>query len=238
MTVKIVYLPSSIGPRYKVYPTTPYIRNKIYKPLGLYCDYYEPIRSLYWNSSYWPLYRSASSFIDDLPSEKGRRLQKIFDSETSLIRAQTSALLRQIHDPVPRAQRLSWPLATVSRHYDYGLPARYSSDNYIHKMLTTSPVNQKVSYTTYYSEPVRKYIGTGRLASVSYAGARSYDRRPHIYLYENPLQSDIQLLSYYINKFKQEKTYSSESSKADSKKIEIEEKPVITEVTDSQPGSE
>ncbi|KAL1512732.1 hypothetical protein ABEB36_002272 [Hypothenemus hampei] len=210
--VRIVYLPNpATGLSYRLYPNTSYIRNKIYKPLGLYCDYYEPIRSLYWNSSYWPLYRSVSSFVDDLPSQGGTRLQKIFDNETSLIRAQTSALLRKIHDPVPRVQRLSWPVSTSPRYYDVPIPLRYSTD-YIYKSLVSSPYNSKVSYTTYYTEPVRKYIGTGRLASVSYAGARAYDRRPHIYLYENPLQSDIQLLSYYINKFKQEKAYSGTDS--------------------------
>ncbi|KAF7283200.1 hypothetical protein GWI33_001167 [Rhynchophorus ferrugineus] len=233
---RIIYVPSrSSGLSYRVYPTASYVRNKIYKPLSLYCDYYEPIRSLYWNSSYWPLYRSVSSFIDDLPSAKGTRLQKIFDNETSLIRAETNALLRRIHDPVPRVSRLSWPLSSTKRYYSE-IPARYSSDNYIQKLLVTSPFNEKVSYTTYYSEPIRKYIGTGRLAAVSYAGGRAYDRRPYVYLYDNPLQSDIQLLSYYINKFKQEKTF--DSSKAESKKIEVEEKPVITEVTDSEPSAE
>lgn len=162
----------------------------------------------------------------------------IFDSETSLIRAQTNSLLRRIHDPVPRVSRLNWPLSSVSRYYN-DIPARYTSDNYIQKILITSPYNAKTSYTTYYSEPIRKYIGTGHLASVSYAGGRAYDRRPYIYLYENPLQNDIQLLSYYINKFKQEKAYSPDSSsKAESKKIEIEEKPQITEVTDSEPQAE
>ncbi|XP_030755154.1 uncharacterized protein CG45076-like isoform X2 [Sitophilus oryzae] len=209
---RIVYLPSaSSGLSYRLYPTPSYIRNKIYRPLGLYCDYYEPIRSLYWNSSYWPLYRSVSSFRDELPSERAERLQKIFDSETSLIRAQTNSLLRRIHDPVPRVSRLNWPLSSVSRYYN-DIPARYTSDNYIQKILITSPYNAKTSYTTYYSEPIRKYIGTGHLASVSYAGGRAYDRRPYIYLYENPLQNDIQLLSYYINKFKQEKAYSPDSS--------------------------
>ncbi|XP_066154786.1 uncharacterized protein CG45076-like isoform X2 [Euwallacea fornicatus] len=209
---RIIYLPSPVsGQTYRVYPTAPYVRNKIYKPLGLYCDYYEPIRSLYWNSSYWPLYRSASSFVDQLPSRGGSRLQKVFDNETSLIRAETNALLRRVHDPVPRIKRLNWPLSTVSRYYSYPLPARYTTD-YIHKVLV--PVSDKSSYTTYYTEPVRKYIGAGHLASVSYAGGRAYDRRPYIYMYENPLQSDIQLLSYYINKFKQEKAYNGDSPKA------------------------
>lgn len=47
--------------------------------------------------------------------------------------------------------------------------------------------------------------GAGHLASYTYAGERAYSRRPHIYLYDDPLKSDIQLLSYYINKFKQDK---------------------------------
>ncbi|XP_060517604.1 uncharacterized abhydrolase domain-containing protein DDB_G0269086-like isoform X4 [Cylas formicarius] len=214
--VRIIYMPCpTSGLTYRVFPTAPYVRNKIYKPLGLYCDYYEPIRSLYWNSSYWPLYRSVSSFEEELPSHKGQRLQRIFDDETRLIRAQTASLLRRIHDPVPRVTRLSWPLSTVSRHYDGGLPSRFSSDNYIHKILTTSPLNDRVQYTTYYTEPVRKYIGAGHLAAVSYAGERAYNRRPYVYLYENPLHSDIQLLSYYINKFKQEKAINPpDSSKA------------------------
>ncbi|XP_050294898.1 uncharacterized protein CG45076-like isoform X6 [Anthonomus grandis grandis] len=198
-----------------------------YWPRSYYSSYYSP--SSYF---YWPYYRSYLSsyfrnyYLSHLPSLYYKSLDyefsdlenkidnlSIFDSETSLIRAQTSALLRRIHDPVPRVQRLSWPLSTVSRHYDDPIPARYSSDAYINKILVSSPYNSKVSYTTYSTEPIRKYIGLGRLSCVSYAGGRAYDRRPHIYLYENPLQSDIQLLSYYINKFKQEKTYSSDSTK-------------------------
>ncbi|KAJ8963167.1 hypothetical protein NQ318_018632, partial [Aromia moschata] len=189
---------------YRLYPTAPYLRHKVYKPLSLYCDYYYPIRELFWNSSYWPLYRSASSFVDDLPSDRGLRLQRIFDDETRLIRAQTASLLKRIHNPVPRV-RYSWPLEATTRYYDNGLPARLSNDNYIHRLLITSSKNPKVEYTTYYTDPVRKYIGQGRLACVSYAGDRAYSRRPHIYLYEDPLKNDIQLLSYYINKFKQEK---------------------------------
>ncbi|KAJ8979312.1 hypothetical protein NQ317_004071 [Molorchus minor] len=74
-------------------------------------------------------------------------------------------------------------------------------------------------------------ISQGRLASVSYAGDRAYSRRPHIYLYEDPLKSDIQLLSYYINKFRQEKAIS--GSEPDPKKAEsVDEKPEITEITE------
>ncbi|XP_050294896.1 uncharacterized protein CG45076-like isoform X4 [Anthonomus grandis grandis] len=188
---------------------------RIYRPLTLYYNYYYPVRSLNYYSDVWPYYPYYRYlyYKYTLPSDRYYHLKGIFDSETSLIRAQTSALLRRIHDPVPRVQRLSWPLSTVSRHYDDPIPARYSSDAYINKILVSSPYNSKVSYTTYSTEPIRKYIGLGRLSCVSYAGGRAYDRRPHIYLYENPLQSDIQLLSYYINKFKQEKTYSSDSTK-------------------------
>ncbi|KAF7283199.1 hypothetical protein GWI33_001167 [Rhynchophorus ferrugineus] len=210
---------------------------RYYRPLTLYYNYYYPVRSLNYYSDVWPYYpyNRYLYYKYTLPSDRYYHLKGIFDNETSLIRAETNALLRRIHDPVPRVSRLSWPLSSTKRYYSE-IPARYSSDNYIQKLLVTSPFNEKVSYTTYYSEPIRKYIGTGRLAAVSYAGGRAYDRRPYVYLYDNPLQSDIQLLSYYINKFKQEKTF--DSSKAESKKIEVEEKPVITEVTDSEPSAE
>ncbi|KAJ8979309.1 hypothetical protein NQ317_004068 [Molorchus minor] len=82
---------------YRVYPSTPYLRHKIYKPLSLYCDYYYPIRELYWNSSYWPLYRSVSSFIDDLPSRGGQRLQRVTDGPFS---------------PTPTAPHLSSTIST------------------------------------------------------------------------------------------------------------------------------
>uniref|UniRef100_A0A6P7FFT9 Ensconsin-like n=1 Tax=Diabrotica virgifera virgifera TaxID=50390 RepID=A0A6P7FFT9_DIAVI len=197
---------------YRIYPTTPkYLRHKVYKPLSLYCDYYDPIRSLFWDSSYWPLYKTTESFIDQCNQGTGDRLQRIFDDETRLIRAQTASLLKRIHDPVPRVQRYSWP--AVAAKYDNGLPARLHNDNYIHRLLVTSP-NSKTEYTTYYTEPVKKYIGAGHLAAVSYAGDRVYSRRPHIYLYEDPLKNDIQLLSYYINKFKQEKAITASSEPA------------------------
>lgn len=47
--------------------------------------------------------------------------------------------------------------------------------------------------------------GQGHLACVTYGGEKSYGRRRHLYFYDDPVKSDIQLLSYYINKFKQEK---------------------------------
>lgn len=58
----------------------------------------------------------------------------------------------------PASYKYNEFLTFFFRIYD-PIPARYSSDNYIHKMLVSSPVNSKVSYTTYYSEPIRKYIG-------------------------------------------------------------------------------
>lgn len=58
------------------------------------------------------------------------------------------------------------------------------------------------------------YPGSGHLACVSYAGDRGYSRRPHLYLYEDPMKNDIQLLSYYINKFKHEKAVTSGSETA------------------------
>lgn len=67
---------------YRVYPTASYLRHKIYKPLGLYCDYYNPIRELFWNSSYWPLYKSTASFAGECGGGKGPRLQRVSNSWT------------------------------------------------------------------------------------------------------------------------------------------------------------
>lgn len=99
--------------------------------------------------------------------------------------------------------------------------AQLRKQRYQHQLV--SSINQQIANSLNSSKLHRKWVkqmcdlteslGTGGLSSVSYAGGRAYDRRPHIYLYDNPLQSDIQLLSYYINKFKQEKAYSGDSSK-------------------------
>nr|CAH7724281.1 unnamed protein product [Callosobruchus chinensis] len=121
---------------YRIVCTPPLWRHRVYKPLSLYYDYYYPIR-------YVPI----STFHNQINEGQGWRLQKIFDDETRLIRAQTASLLRRIHDPVPRV-KYTWP--------------------------TPCPSN----------------------------------RRSHLFLYEDPMRNDIQLLSFYINKFKQEKAMS------------------------------
>ncbi|KAK9876180.1 hypothetical protein WA026_011298 [Henosepilachna vigintioctopunctata] len=126
----------------------------------------------------------------------------IFDDETRLIRAQTASLLKSVHLPVPRLR--SYPISSLNRYAEY--PARYSNDHYIHRLMQISPKNSKVEFVTYYTEPVKKYIGQGRLACISYIGDRgAYGRRRNVYVYEDPVKNDIQLLSFYINKFREEK---------------------------------
>lgn len=49
------------------------------------------------------------------------------------------------------------------------------------------------------------YLGQGHLSCVKYGGDRGYNRRHNLAYYEDPVKNDIQLLSYYINKFRQEK---------------------------------
>ncbi|XP_022913080.1 uncharacterized protein CG45076-like isoform X8 [Onthophagus taurus] len=127
----------------------------------------------------------------------------IFDDEKRLIRAETASLLRRIHAPVPRVSK---PLALpyVTRYDEF--PVKTYSDSYIYKMMMSSPKDPRVvAYTTYYSEPVRKYFGQGYLSCVSFAGDKVHPRRRNVYVYEDPVRNDIQLLSYYISKFRQEK---------------------------------
>ncbi|GLV32916.1 uncharacterized protein CBL_20065 [Carabus blaptoides fortunei] len=135
-----------------------------------------------------------------------------FDDETRFIRAQTASLLKKIHAPVPRV-RVSWPITRVRYHYELPLPARISSDDYIHRMLTPiNTVKQDIyNISHYYTEPIRRYIGTSHLACVRYAGNKAYSRRRNLTLQEiyamqsDTVRNDIQLLSYYINANKERK---------------------------------
>ncbi|XP_044263891.1 uncharacterized protein CG45076-like isoform X4 [Tribolium madens] len=184
-------------------PSRYYNFYRIIRPLSSYYDdywpFYRPLSAYY---SYWPISRSVS-YLDDYPLYRSLRLQSIFDDETRLIRAQTASLLKQVHQPVPRIR--TWPITPLNRFGDFpSLPMKYSNDTYIHRLLTYSP-NHKIQYATYYTEPVKKYIGTGHLSCVSYAGDKSYSRRRPLTMFEDALRNDIQLLSYYITKFRDEK---------------------------------
>jgi hypothetical protein len=165
----------------------------------------------------WVAYSPTNRYLNSASSV-------IFDDETRLIKAQTASLLKQIHLPVPRIR--SWHIAPLNRYgVTSSLPVKYSNDTYIHRLLTVSP-NSKIEYATYYTEPVKKYIGQGHLSCVSYAGDKGYNRRRPLAIYEDALKNDIQLLSYYITKFRQEKTQPKEI-KAGS--VEEIQQPEITE---------
>ncbi|XP_068894272.1 uncharacterized protein CG45076-like isoform X2 [Tenebrio molitor] len=199
-SVRIVYVRNPLsGLKYhsEYIPSRYYNFYRMYRPLSTYDDYdwpyYRPL-SLYYNywPSYMPSYRTLS-YLDDVPIYRSLRLQRIFDDETRLIKAQTASLLKQIHLPVPRIR--SWHIAPLNRYgVTSSLPVKYSNDTYIHRLLTVSP-NSKIEYATYYTEPVKKYIGD-----------KGYNRRRPLAIYEDALKNDIQLLSYYITKFRQEKT--------------------------------
>jgi hypothetical protein len=175
-------------------------------------------------SYYWSKYVPISYSLNNISSRYANYFKSIFDDETRLIKAQTASLLKQIHLPVPRIR--SWHIAPLNRYgVTSSLPVKYSNDTYIHRLLTVSP-NSKIEYATYYTEPVKKYIGQGHLSCVSYAGDKGYNRRRPLAIYEDALKNDIQLLSYYITKFRQEKTQPKEI-KAGS--VEEIQQPEITE---------
>ncbi|XP_064211386.1 uncharacterized protein CG45076 isoform X1 [Tribolium castaneum] len=203
----------------------PYYRNwyhyynyyRYYRPLSYYYpyyhDYYWPVwrynrywDTYYWSpkrSHYWLKYLPISYSLNNLAPFYAKYFQRIFDDETRLIRAQTASLLKQVHQPVPRIR--TWPITPLNRFGDFpSLPMKYSNDTYIHRLLTYSP-NHKIQYATYYTEPVKKYIGAGHLSCVSYAGDKGYSRRRPLTMFEDALRNDIQLLSYYITKFRDEK---------------------------------
>uniref|UniRef100_A0A1Y1LFY3 Uncharacterized protein n=1 Tax=Photinus pyralis TaxID=7054 RepID=A0A1Y1LFY3_PHOPY len=147
-----------------------------------------------------------------------------FNDETSRIRADAAGLLKRVHAPTLRSPLSLLPYNT--RYSEPILTSRITSDDYIYKMLTTSPHNTKIQYTTYYSEPIKRFLGPGHLAAVTYSGGKGYGRRPpHVTLVLNdPVKNDIQLLSYYINKFRTEKALANETDE----KVEEKELPEIT----------
>ncbi|KAK4885391.1 hypothetical protein RN001_001662 [Aquatica leii] len=178
-----------------------------YPPLSSYSWYYDnyPYGSNYWtnydSTYYWTPYlsrywRSAwNNYWYD----------SVFNDETSRIRAEAAGLMKRVHSPVVRT-----PLPLVPYNTRYSEPiltSRITSDDYIYKMLSASPYNSKVQFTTYYSEPTKRFLGPSHLAAITYSGGKPYGRRPnHVTLIlGDPVKNDIQLLSYYINKFRNEK---------------------------------
>ncbi|XP_045460317.1 uncharacterized protein CG45076-like isoform X2 [Harmonia axyridis] len=193
----------------KYEPRMVYVGNTL--PLSDYTNYYQVNRPLYYQkywpytslnylSTWWPRYRYYLD--DDDLSYRSLRMQRIFDDETRMIRAQTASLLKSIHLPVPRHR--SYPITSLNRYGEY--PARLSNDHYINRLMNISPKNSRVEFVTYFTEPIKKYIGQGHLSCVSYVGDRGvHGRRRNVYIYEDPVKNDIQLLSFYINKFREEK---------------------------------
>lgn len=84
----------------------------------------------------------------------------------------------------------SLPIASLQAHrgIDLNLKRRYTSNRTLCIDLTMCNVGQH-----------------GQLSCISFAGDKSYPRRRNVYAYEDPVRNDIQLLSYYIAKFRQER---------------------------------
>ncbi|XP_034250902.1 uncharacterized protein CG45076-like [Thrips palmi] len=125
-----------------------------------------------------------------------------FDDETRSIRAQTAALLKRVHSPIPRSRGpLHAVLPTPSSLMETAVPHRHTSDYYIEGLLAPiNKVQRDVASRSFYVEHPRPYIGKGNLACVSFAGGKSYaKRRGHYDVPEDHhnVQDDIATLSYY-----------------------------------------
>ncbi|KAK5647547.1 hypothetical protein RI129_002439 [Pyrocoelia pectoralis] len=180
-----------------------------YPPLTWYnydYPYWSKYRTSYSLPYYWTPYYNWSRYWRSAWNNSWYRWYDLtFNDETSRIRADAAGLLKRVHAPTVRS-----PLSLVPYNTRYSEPilsSRITSDDYIYKMLSTSPHNAKIQYTTYYSEPIKRFLGPSHLAAITYSGGKGYGRRPnHITLILNdPVKNDIQLLSYYINKFRNEK---------------------------------
>jgi len=119
-----------------------------------------------------------------------------FDDETRSIRAQTAALLKRIHEPLPRATK-SFPISTT-RYQELPIPERITSDAYIHRLLgPTHSVKHDVDTISHYDEPAKRIMGKGHLACVSFAGGRAFPRRKNLFSEDDRVKNDVQYLSHY-----------------------------------------
>lgn len=119
-----------------------------------------------------------------------------FDDETKSIRAQTAALLKRIHEPLPRATK-SFPISST-RYQELPIPERITSDAYIHRLLgPTHNVKHEVDTFSHYDEPAKRLMGKGHLACVSFAGGRAFPRRKNLFSEDNRVKNDVQYLSHY-----------------------------------------
>ncbi|PNF22917.1 hypothetical protein B7P43_G13903 [Cryptotermes secundus] len=119
-----------------------------------------------------------------------------FDDEARSIRAQTAALLKRIHEPLPRATK-TFPIS-VTRYEETPIPERITSDAYIYRLLgPTHNVKQEVLTMSHYDEPAKRLMGKGHLACVSFAGGRAFPRRKNLFYDDDRVKNDVQYLSHY-----------------------------------------
>jgi len=119
-----------------------------------------------------------------------------FDDETKSIRAQTAALLKRIHEPLPRATK-SFPIS-ATRYQELPIPERITSDAYIHRLLgPTHNVKHEIDTFSHYDEPAKRLMGKGHLACVSFAGGRAFPRRKNLFSDDDRVKNDVQFLSHY-----------------------------------------
>nr|XP_018916362.1 PREDICTED: myb-like protein X isoform X1 [Bemisia tabaci] len=126
-----------------------------------------------------------------------------FDDTVHSIRAQTAALLKRVHTPIPHAVR-PLPISGSYKYIETPIPERINSDAYINVMLLSpnERVLRDVVPMSHYpgTTQQRNSIGRGRLACVSFAAGRVYPRRRLMIFDENNhrnVRNDVQYLSYY-----------------------------------------
>ncbi|KAJ4435233.1 hypothetical protein ANN_23811 [Periplaneta americana] len=108
-----------------------------------------------------------------------------FDDETRSIRAQTAALLKRIHEPLPRATK-TFPIS-VTRYQEPPIPERITSDAYIHRLLgPTHNVKQEILSMSHYDEPAKRLMGDNAGEMSPESSTESYPAFADIGLSENP----------------------------------------------------
>ncbi|XP_065217634.1 golgin subfamily A member 6-like protein 6 isoform X2 [Planococcus citri] len=145
--------------------------------------------------------RSHQSY-DPMEDFLNERSVTSFEDVTRSIRANTAALLKKVHTPIPRSVK-PLSVSNLYNHTEIPIADRISSDEYIWHLLRPLPGKPSNGIDVgYYPESSTKIpLGKTHLACVSYAGGHPIAKRRQLVAgpgddYRN-VRNDVELLSHY-----------------------------------------
>nr|CAH7724284.1 unnamed protein product [Callosobruchus chinensis] len=215
-----------LGHGYTYWPDSKYFRNyRFSPPISVWDDW--SYRSRVWFPYYWSTRRLFNHYMDYHPSDKSIRELRVYNNFQKNIYLDYPYPIRAVdYSYYPRTYRhyrpltlyydYYWPISSLNRYssywpyypyyrylyYKYTLP----SDRYYHLKGIFDDETRLIRAQT--ASLLRRIHDPVPRVKYTWPTPCPSNRRSHLFLYEDPMRNDIQLLSFYINKFKQEKAMS------------------------------